>query len=59
MNRTVRRTIVMTSVVLALNSASSWSGGPPNNDVSDDFRNTAGGTIVDIVESGREPDHGL
>ena len=35
---------IVAGLVFTLAGASSWGAGPPNNDVSDSFGNTAGGT---------------
>lgn len=43
MNRVVRSTIVVASLVFTLGAAASW-GQVPNNDVTDPFGNTAGGS---------------
>jgi hypothetical protein len=42
--KTSHLTSVVASLVFTLVGASSWGAGPPNNDVSDSFGNTAGGT---------------
>ena len=36
--------VIAVGFVFALGGAASWGAGPPNNDVSDEAGNTAGGT---------------
>src|SRR5262249_24058882 len=43
MKKIRRNAVVVACLVLALGGAASWAG-PPNNDVSDAYGNTAGGT---------------